>query len=66
MTLKELRAQIRAERRHVGRKPYSHNIITLCLRDIARKFGTAEANKAIRDLKLKSLGYEEENEPLRP
>ena len=37
--------------------PYSHNIISLTLRAIAKDFGTDEANKAIADFGLEELGY---------
>lgn len=40
--------------------PYSHNIISIILRDIANHHGKAVANKAIRDLGLDELGWEEE------
>ena len=59
-TLIELREDIRKERRYVDRKPYSHNIISSCLRIIAEKYGKDEANKAIRELGLKKLGWNEE------
>jgi hypothetical protein len=60
--LAELRARIRREARFVGRKPYSHNIIRLVLAEIEQKFGRADANKAVRDFKLESKGFNEEPE----
>lgn len=57
--LQELRDKISAERRFVDKKPYSHNIISLTLQRIASDFGRAEANAAIRELKLKKLGWHE-------
>lgn len=60
MTLKELRANIKREAPHVGKKPYSHNIVGLCLRQIAEKFGKDEANKALGDFNLTRKGFNEE------
>lgn len=60
--LKKLRDDIRAEARYVGIKPYSHNIIGLALQMIAKDFGKAEANKAVRDFKLTAKGFNEEPE----
>ncbi len=60
--LAELRARIRREVRFVGRKPYSHNIIRLVLAEIEQKFCRADANKAVRDFKLESKGFNEEPE----
>jgi hypothetical protein len=57
--LQELRDKISAERRFVGRKPYSHNIVSLLLQQIASEFGQPEANVAVRELKLKPLGWHE-------
>ena len=61
-TLNDLRAQICKEAPSVGRKPYSHNIVGLVLQQIAKKFGRDEANKAVRDFRLKSKGFNEEPE----
>jgi hypothetical protein len=58
-TLKTLRAKIRKEVPYVDVKPYSHNIISLVLRQISLSYGDDEANKAIRDFGLKSLGWSE-------
>jgi hypothetical protein len=58
-TLEELRQEIRAERPFVDKKPYSHNIIGLLLRQIAEEHGKDEANRAIRELGLKRLGWAE-------
>jgi len=46
----------------VGRKPYSHNIIRIILAEIAKDHGKAEANKAVRDFKLDSKGFNTEPE----
>ena len=58
-SLAELRETIRRERRFVDKKTYSHNIISLCLANIADAHGQAEANRAIRDFKLETLGWSE-------
>jgi len=59
-SLKKLRGIIRQEVPYVDVKPYSHNIINLTLNFIASKYGKDEANKAIRDFGLSSLGWREE------
>ena len=41
----------------VDLKPYSHNIISLALNAIARGWGNKEANKAITEYSLESLGW---------
>lgn len=58
-TLEEWRAVISREKGSVGKKPYSHNIIGLALGGIAKEYGIPAANKAIRDFKLKKLGWSE-------
>lgn len=58
--LEEVKERIRREKWWVGKKLYSHNIISICLREIAENYGQAEANKAIRELRLKRLGWHEE------
>ena len=60
--LDTLRAEIKAERPYVGLKEFSHNIIGLLLAQIAKEYGKAEANRAIRELGLKRLGWNEEPE----
>lgn len=57
--LKELRKQIFNERKWVDIKPYSHNIISLCLQMISNKYGKDEANKTIKDFDLNELGWNE-------
>lgn len=57
-TLKELRTEIGEEVGFVGLKPFSHNIIGMCLREIHKRFGMASANKAIKDFDLDSMGWE--------
>lgn len=59
-TVEELREQIAEEAPFVDLKPYSHNIISLCLMQIDKEYGKDEANKAIRELGLKKLGWREE------
>ena len=56
-TIADWRETIRKERRYVGRKPYSHNIISIALGAIAKIAGDEEANKAITDFNLDSLGW---------
>lgn len=60
--LSDLRWRIRQEAPYVGIKPFSHNIIRLTLAEIARKFGRAEANQAVRDFNLESKGFNQEPE----
>ena len=55
-TLEELRQMIKDERPFVNKRPFSHNIISFTLREIDRRFGKAESQKAIRELGLKRLG----------
>lgn len=55
----KLRATIAKEVPHVDVRPYSHNIIGLALSEISRAYGIPEANKAIRDFKLKRKGWSE-------
>lgn len=61
-SLAEYRATISQERRFVDKKPYSHNIISLTLSMIDTEYGQGEANRAIRDFKLKRLGWSEYKE----
>jgi hypothetical protein len=56
-TLEEIRLKIKEEAKFIGKKPYSHNIISLCLHEIDRMFGTIEANRAIKDFKLIKKGW---------
>ena len=56
-TLKELRKMIEKEVPYVDIKQYSHNIISLVLMQISSQFGPAEANKAIEDFDLESMGW---------
>jgi hypothetical protein len=42
--------------------PYSHNLISINLTIIANNHGKAAANKAIRDLGLDELGWQEQPE----
>jgi hypothetical protein len=56
-SLEELRANIQKEVPYVDIKPFSHNIIGLVLSQIADEFGKVEANKAIEDFGLESLGW---------
>jgi len=57
MQLRALRAKIAYAAKTVDIKTYSHNIVTIALRQIAKEFGDAEANQAITDFKLERLGW---------
>lgn len=57
--LNTLRDRIRREAPYIDVRPYSHNIVGLALQEIAQKFGADEANKAVRDFKLKPKGFNE-------
>ncbi len=39
---------------------YAHNIISLCLRSIAKKFGKDAANETIREFRLDKKGWSEQ------
>ena len=56
-SLNEWRAVIDREADCVGVKPYSHNIITLALGAIAKKWGRDEANRAIENFGLEGMGW---------
>ncbi len=60
--LNGLRDKIEAEVEFIDVKPYSHNIVSLCLRAIAERFGIKEANEAIEDFGLEDYGWEKEDE----
>jgi len=54
--------KLEAEACNVDRLPYSHNIVSLILRQIAKRFGRHEANRAIEDFDLEDLGWAKEKE----
>ena len=56
-TLKQLRKSVEKESEFVDEKPYSHNIISLLLREIDSKFGKKAANETIEMYDLESLGW---------
>jgi hypothetical protein len=58
-SLKELRNDIKKEVPFVDIKPYSHNIISICLQILSEDYGKDEANRAIRDFDLDKLGWRE-------
>lgn len=60
-TLDEWREAIAKEVPYVDVKPYSHNIISICLGAIAQEWGRAEADRAIDDFGLKELGWMKED-----
>lgn len=41
----------------IGQLPYSHNLISLTLREVAKKLGYEFANRLIDELELEDLGY---------
>ena len=55
--LTETFINIMEERKYVGIKPYSHNIISLHLRQVSKEYGQEEANKMIKMCKLEQLGW---------
>ena len=55
--LEYLIRQVEQEVEYVGIKPYSHNLVSLGLGQIAEEFGNAEANKVIEINSLESLGW---------
>ena len=59
-TLGDWRAIIAIEAPRVGKLPYSHNIIGIALRAIAKLEGTEAANQAIEDFGLEKLGWRKE------
>lgn len=65
-TLKEWREDIHREVNFVDIKIYSHNIISIALRAIAKNFGASEANKAIEDFGLETLGWHKQSEGMMP
>ena len=56
-TLIEWRTDIGQEAPYVDKKPFSHNIISICLGAIAKNWGKKQANKAILDCGLDKLGW---------
>jgi len=56
-SLNDWREMIDEEVPYVDVKPYSHNLISLALGAIAKEHGQDEANKAIEDFGLGSLGW---------
>ena len=60
LTIEELREQIAKYGPLVGTSAednFSYNIVSMCLARIARDYGVAEANEAIKDLGLESRGF---------
>ena len=55
--LKSLYDKIEKEVDYVDVKPYSHNIISLVLREISEEFGQDRANEAIENFQLELLGW---------
>lgn len=55
--LVKCRSSIKKYAPQVDITSHAHNIITLDLLTISTEFGTDEANRAIRDFKLESKGW---------
>ena len=55
--LDTLRSKISQEAKHVGIKPFSHNIVGMYLGEIAKLYGDEEARKAIKDFGLHRKGW---------
>ena len=53
----ELIKAIKDQIPYVDIKPYSHNIIGLKLQMLSTEYGQEEANKLIRETKLKDIGW---------
>ena len=56
-TQEEWRTRTKKEAPFVGKKPFSHNIISIALGAIDHDYGIPEANRAIVDFKLEKLGW---------
>ena len=56
-TTSELKKEIKKEIPFVDIKPFSHNIIGMCLSAIAKLDGDREAKKTITELGLDKLGW---------
>jgi hypothetical protein len=59
-TLTQLRDKIKAEKKYIGIRQYSHNIITILLNEVAQDYGYVEADKCIEELGLEALGWTKE------
>lgn len=56
-TYKEYKDAIANHVEEIDYKPYSHNLISLMLGSVAKKWGKDKANKIIKELKLEELGW---------
>lgn len=56
-TLNSWLEEIKNETPYINIKPYSHNIISLALKAIAKNFGDDKAQKAIKNFGLDKLGW---------
>lgn len=63
LTLEELRLQIVKYGPLVGtdKDRFAHNIVSMCLSRIAKDFGVAAANEAIKDMGLEPRGFKPRN-----
>lgn len=53
----ELRGKMEEYAETVDVLPYSHNLLSLALREVANKLGRDVANHLIDELELEALGY---------
>jgi len=53
----ELRAKVAEYAETVDVLPFSHNLVSMGLREIAQKFGKEFSDQVIDDLDLEELGY---------
>ena len=60
-TVKEWRADIKKEVPYINIKPFSHNIVGICLGAIAKEYGKEQADKAIDDFQLEQLGWRKQS-----
>ncbi len=59
--LRDWRLVIKREVDSLNDRPFSHNIITLALNAIDSRFGSKQANKAVRDFELDELGWKQKS-----
>lgn len=60
--LGQLRDTVRREAKRINHVPAAHDNVRLALQQIEDEFGTADADQAVRDFKLKRKGFEEAGE----
>ena len=57
--LGQLRDTVRREAKRINHTPEAYDNVRLALQQIEDEFGTADADQAVRDFKLKRKGFEE-------